>query len=171
MRLNKFERYIPEFKHFGEGVQYFQDDKGNDFYMSREKFKKKFVVFFDEHMIVRAVAKSSEVTQCNPEGLSLVDLNSLPADFTLENSPWKFDGKKIVKVDFDPVFTTARRKAFAMSTIGKLITPLQDAVDLGDATEEEAEKYSALRKLRIKLMRISDDTPASEVDWSEFTSA
>lgn len=171
MKMSNFVSYTPEFKAFGEGVQYFCDDQGRDFYESRELFKKKFVLFFDEHGIIRGVAKSTEVTQGNPLGLSVVDINALPKDFSLSVGVWKFDGKKVVPADFDPVFSTSRRKAHALSHLAKVMAPLQDAVELEDATEEEAEKYSNLRRLRVKLMRISDDTPPSEVDWTEFTTA
>lgn len=167
MRMNNFSTYTPEVKNFGEGVQYFQDDKGRDFYDSRLLFKKKYVVFFDAHNVVRGVAKSDEVTRLHPGGLSIVDINTLPKDFSLE-TPWLFNGKQVVKADYDPAFTTKSRKAGILRLINPMIVPLQDAVELGEATEEEIEKYNTLRKLRIKLMRISDDAPVGEVNWDEF---
>jgi len=170
MRMNNFTTYTPEVKAFGEGVQYFQDDKGRDFYDSRGLFKKKYVVFFDSHGVVRGCAKSEDVTRLHPGGLSVVDINTLPKDFSLETT-WVFNGKQVVKADFDPAFTTKARKAGILRVINPMIVPLQDAVELGEATEEEVEKYNALRKIRVKLNRISDDTPPGDVDWSEFTAA
>lgn len=169
MRMNNLKVYTPEVKAFGEGVQYFQDEKGRDFYDSRELFKKKYVVFFDEHNIVRGWAKSSEVTRLHPGGLSVVDLNSLPEDFSLQSGVWSFNGKKVVKVDYDPAFTTATRKAGILQVISSMIAPLQDAVEIGEATEEEVEKYNKLRKMRVRAMRISDDVSPGDIDWSEFT--
>lgn len=171
MKMSNFTTYDPEVKAFGEGVQYFCDEKGRDFYDSRELFTKKYVVFFDDHDIVRAIVKSSEVTRVHPGGLSAIDINVLPKGIDIFTGTWRFDGKKVVPADFDPTVSTARRKQAAMTKISNLIAPLQDAVEEGEATKEEADKYSALRKLRIKLMRISDDTPPSDVDWSEFTAA
>lgn len=170
MRMNNFTTYTPEVKAFGEGVQYFQDDKGRDFYDSRDLFKKKYVVFFDSHGVIRGCAKSEDVTRLHPGGLSVVDINTLPKDFSLETT-WVFNGKQVVKADFDPAFTTKARKAGILRIIDPMIVPLQDAVELGEATEEEVEKYNALRKIRIKLNRISDDTPPGDIDWSEFTAA
>lgn len=168
MKMNNFALYEPEFKTYGDGVQYFRDDKGRDFYESRELFSKKYVVFFDSFDIIRAVAKATEVTRVHPGDLSAVDINTLPKDFDLFSGLWKWDGKKVVACDFDPSIPTSRRKESAMQKISRAIVPLQDAVEEGEATKEEAEKYSSLRKLRIKLNRISDDTPAEEVDWAEF---
>lgn len=171
MKMSNFVVYEPESKPYGEGVQYFCDEKGRDFYESRGLFSKKYVVFFDSFDIVRAVVKATEVTRVHPGGLSATDINTLPKDFDLFTGLWKWDGKKVVASDFDPSISTARRKESSMQKISRAIVPLQDAVEEGEATKEEAEKYSALRKLRIKLNRISDDTPASDVDWSEFTAA
>lgn len=170
MRMNNFATYLPEVKAFGEGVQYFQDDKGRDFYESRELFKKKYVVFFDAHGVVRGWAKSEDVTRLHPGGLSVVDINTLPQDFSLE-SAWVFNGKQVVKSDVDPAFTTAARKAGINMLIGKELPYLSDAVEMKQATEEEVSRYNTLRGLRIQLMRISDDTPPTEVDWDSFSIA
>lgn len=169
MRMNNFKVYSPEVKAFGEGVQYFQDEKGRDFYESRGLFKKKYVVFFDEHGIVRGWAKSEEVTRLHPGGLSVIDLNTLPKEFSLQGGVWSFNGKQVVKADYDPVFTTEVRKAGILQVIGSVIAPLQDAVELGEATEEETEKYNHLRRMRVKVMRIPDSTCPADIDWSEFT--
>lgn len=170
MRMNNFRTYTPEEKSFGE-VQYFCDEKRQDFYNSREKFTKKYVVFFDQYGIIRGFAKSEDVTRLCPVGLSVIDINAIPKDFDFLRGTWKFDGKKIVQEIVDPAFPTKVWKAFFSNKINSSITPLKDAVDLGEATEEEVEKYDALRKLRIKLNRISDDTPPGDIDWSEFTAA
>lgn len=171
MKMSNFEVYDPDDKPYGEGVQYFCDDKGRDFYESRGLFSKKYVVFFDNFDMVRAVVKATEVTRVHPGGLSAVDICALPKGFDLFKGIWKWDGKKVVVGDFDPSISTTRRKEAAMQKVSRAISPLQDAVEMGEATKEEIEKYDALRKIRIKLMRISDDTPPGDVKWDEFTTA
>lgn len=171
MKMTGFTTYSPEVKAFGDGVQYFCDDKGRDFYESRALFTKKYVVFFDDFSIVRAVVKSSDVTQVHPAGLSAIDINTLPKDLDIFTGLWKFDGRKVVPVDFDPSISTERRKASAMARISTEIVPLQDAVEMGDATKEESKRYETLRRLRIKLSRIPNDTPAKDVNWDEFKPA
>ncbi|QYC52535.1 putative tail fiber assembly protein [Salmonella phage SSBI34] len=169
MRMDNFEVYTPEFKKFGEGVQYFKDSKGRDFYDSRSLFTKKYCVFFDTHGIVRGVCKSSEVTRGNPEGLSISDLNSFPKDFDVFKGIWKFDGKKISSCDFDPAITTKVRKEKLFKALSSKITPLQDAVELNEATDQEISEYQRLRSMRVRLMRISDEESPSDIPWEDFS--
>lgn len=171
MRMNNIRPYNPEEKSFGEGIQYLCDDKGRDFYQTRSKFTKKYVVLFDSFGVVRCATESKNLVLTQPHGLSIVDINVLPEGFDLFDKTWIFDGKKLFQVDVDPSVPTSIRKEEAYKKLNYLIVPLQDAVDLGEATDEEVEKYNALRKLRVKLNRISDDTPAGDVDWTEFTAA
>lgn len=59
------------------------------------------------------------------------------------------------------------KKASLLKQTGEQIAILQDAVDFGEATPEEQEQLTALRKLRIKLNRIQPEN-APDIDWSEF---
>lgn len=168
MRMNNFKNHDPEVKTFGTGLQYFCDDKGRDFYESRELFTKKYVVFFDCHNMIRAVAKSAEVTRVVPLGLSAVDMNSLPKDFNFPTGIWRYDGKKVVAADFDPAISTKLRKARLDKKFKNILDPLRDVVELGGATEEEKELFENTRKLRVQLHRLSEDIPPQDVDWSTF---
>lgn len=170
MNMNNIRAYDPEVKPFGE-VQYFCDDKGRDWYEFNTKFKKKYVVQYNKHGVVKAVVVASQAVFLHPGGTSIAELNTLPKGFSLSSAIWLFDGKKLMSSEIDPSIPTSYRKAQAMAEIGKAAVPLKDAIDMGEATEEEAEQYSNLRRLRIKLMRISDDTPPGDVDWAEFTTA
>ncbi|EHS3219175.1 TPA: tail fiber assembly protein [Escherichia coli] len=61
----------------------------------------------------------------------------------------------------------AEKKAGLLKQMGERIAVLQDAVDFGEATPEEQEQLTALRKLRIKLNRIQPEN-APDIDWSDF---
>lgn len=61
----------------------------------------------------------------------------------------------------------AEKKAGLLKQMGEQIAVLQDAVDFGEATPEEQEQLTALRKLRIKLNRIQPEN-APDIDWSDF---
>ncbi|WP_059239143.1 tail fiber assembly protein [Escherichia albertii] len=61
----------------------------------------------------------------------------------------------------------AEKKVGLLKQMGEQIAVLQDAVDFGEATPEEQEQLTALRKLRIKLNRIQPEN-APDIDWSDF---
>ncbi|MEE7414129.1 tail fiber assembly protein [Escherichia marmotae] len=61
----------------------------------------------------------------------------------------------------------AEKKASLLKQMGEQIAVLQDAVDFGEATPEEQEQLTTLRKLRIKLNRIQPES-APDIDWSAF---
>lgn len=59
------------------------------------------------------------------------------------------------------------KKTSLLKQTGEQIAILQDAVDFGEATPEEQEQLTALRKLRIKLNRIQPEN-APDINWSDF---
>lgn len=60
---------------------------------------------------------------------------------------------------------TATKAALIKSAAAK-IDPLQDAVDLDMATDEEKSRYDAWRKYRVLLTRV-DTLLAPDIDWPE----
>ncbi len=170
MQMNNIRVYDPEVKPFGN-VQYFCDDKGRDWYENNTSFRKKYVVQYNSHGVVKALVPTEMADRLHPGGTSIAEINTIPKDFSLSQAIWLFDGKKLTSTDFDPSIPTSYRKSQFAKAISAKITPLQDAVDLEIATEEEKKEFAALRKLRVELMRISDDTPVSEVDWKPFIAA
>ncbi|AWC71366.1 tail fiber assembly protein [Serratia marcescens] len=57
-----------------------------------------------------------------------------------------------------------RRKASLMALAGKALAPLQDADDLGMATEEEAAQLKRWKTYRVQLSRINPQD-APDIDW------
>ncbi|WP_407251788.1 tail fiber assembly protein [Klebsiella pneumoniae] len=53
-----------------------------------------------------------------------------------------------------------------LSEAGTAISPLQDAVELDMATDEEKSRYDARRKYRVLLMRV-DTSLAPDINWPE----
>lgn len=64
----------------------------------------------------------------------------------------------------DVMFLARSRLAAEMETANQTIAPLQDAVDLGIATEEETARLTEWRKYRVMLSR-TDITDATTIDW------
>lgn len=61
-------------------------------------------------------------------------------------------------------------KAWRLSFAASVIAPLQDAVDIGEATKEEAVLLLAWKKYRVQLNRV-DTSKAPAVEWPEKPSS
>lgn len=66
----------------------------------------------------------------------------------------------------DPVYLAASRQAAEMEEASRLMAPLQDAVDIGKATQEEIARLNEWKEYRVMLNRI-DITKAPDIDWPQ----
>ena len=94
MQLSKLKKYIPDEYFNGEGIQYFIDENGHDWYQSLPKFKKKYAIAFDENGIIRFYGENP--ARFYPGGLSVTDLDALPEGINVLGD-WVFDGKKVTR--------------------------------------------------------------------------
>ncbi|TGC28855.1 tail fiber assembly protein [Escherichia sp. E1130] len=164
MRLNNLKRYFPDELFNGDGIQYFIDEDGKDWFKSLPTFKKDFAIAFDSNGIIRFYG--SEPSRFYPVGLSVVDVDSLPEGINVLGE-WVFDGKNIAsrKLSKDELITKAEsEKAGLMAIANVAITPLQYAVDLGEAMEEETTLLLKWKKYLIHLNRV-DTSKAPNMDW------
>lgn len=66
----------------------------------------------------------------------------------------------------DAVFLASSRLAAEMDDANRTMTPLQDAVDIDMATDEETLRLAEWKKYRVMLSRI-DVTAAPDINWPE----
>lgn len=66
----------------------------------------------------------------------------------------------------DAVFLASSRLATEMDDANRTMTPLQDAVDIDMATDEETLRLAEWKKYRVMLSRI-DVTAAPDINWPE----
>ncbi|PYZ61085.1 hypothetical protein DNK63_05880 [Providencia rettgeri] len=59
-----------------------------------------------------------------------------------------------------------QQKQLLLADVSNAIAPLQDAVDLDIATDEEMAQLTALKKYRVLLNRI-DTSTAPDIEWPE----
>ena len=108
------------------------------------------------------------------DALFISELGPLPENVTWlspEGEFQKWDGTTWVK-DTDAEKQSQVREAeetknSLMKAANDHITPLQDAVDLEIATEEEVSMLTAWKKYRVALHRV-DTSTAPNIDWPEF---
>lgn len=167
MDLINVRRYIPDELFFGEGIQYFIDEKGRDWFKSVPLFTKKHAMVIEPNSgIIRGI--SDDVSRLYPVGFNVVEVDTLPEECDC-NGGWIFDGEKVVKRIYlpDELKEQARRKQRRLlDEATKVIAPLQDAVDLDIATDAEKAALLAWKKYRVLLNRV-DITQAPDVEWPE----
>lgn len=64
------------------------------------------------------------------------------------------------------VMAAEDKKSLLIQSAGNNISPLQDAIELGMATDDEKSRYDVWRKYRVLLTRV-DTTLAPEISWPE----
>lgn len=81
------------------------------------------------------------------------------------------DGYPILSAQPEPteeevIASNTHKKNSLMKLATDEIYPLQDAVDLGEATDDEKNKLTSLKKYRVALNRV--DVSVVGLDWPEF---
>lgn len=107
------------------------------------------------------------------EEQQITEPGDYPSDTTLNppsTSYDKWNGERWVtdeaaKAAAEIAEATATKAALIKSAAAK-IEPLQDAVDLDMATDEEKRRYDAWRKYRVLLTRV-DTSLAPDINWPE----
>ncbi|WP_336797962.1 tail fiber assembly protein [Erwinia aphidicola] len=165
MNTTKWKLYKPA--DTDESVLYLQDENGADWYESQKDFASKRVkVVYDDSGVIRAF--SYDVSELFPLDLYVAELARKPAQLAIDGR-WIFDGEKALErtlTQEEQQAAAEAEKASLARKAAEAIAPLQDAADLGMATDEESELLLAWKKYRVLLNRV-DTSRADNVDWPE----
>ena len=145
------------------------DETGADWYDSQKNFANDTLkIIFNSAGVI--VSMSHDVSSLWPEGNSVAEIAASDVPDGLDISgAWVFDGKKIVRrvytsEELIAQATTTRDSLMAIATTA--IGPLQDAVDIGSATDAEVELLKQWKTYRVALNRL-DLTTAPNIKWPE----
>lgn len=170
MIYKTFTRYTPEEPL--SGVVYLQSEDGLDWYALRESLvdSDALKIAFQADGIIRQ--QTYDVQGMFPENLSVAVVNkkSVPKDFP-ENADgqWIFNGKKItprVIPESELIAQAEETRAQLMAEANQKITPLQAALDVGIATDEELAKLKVWKIYLVLLSRV-DTSTAPNIEWPE----
>ena len=149
----------------GVEIIFLRDPEGRDWYDIQNEFSEATVkVAFDAEGIVRSY--SDDITMINPVNLAVAELSvkNIPEGFRIDE--WVFDGKKLqprIPSEEEVLSEAKANKTALLAEAGVNIAPLQDAIDLGIATDKEAEALRAWKMYRIELNRVEISKPS----WPE----
>ncbi|HAT7488686.1 TPA: tail fiber assembly protein [Enterobacter asburiae] len=154
-------------------IVFLKDDNGNDWYLwlktlSQETLKISFNP--DTKEIVHFSYDASAIFPINQIVVEVAPEN-VPDEFTAAGEKalggeFLFDGGKIVAAPVDYAEEAQRKKKELLSQANNMIATLQDAVDLGMATEGEAVSLLEWRKHRVLLSRV-DVGKAPDIKWPQ----
>ena len=156
--------------HSGSSVLFLKDESGLDWYESQAGFSEETLKFvYDSNGII--ISFDYDVSKLWPVGHSVAEISAseVPAGLDISGG-WVFDGKVIttrVYSSAEYVSQAEAERESSMALAAAAIAPLQDAVDIGDATDEERASLQGWKKYRVALNRL-DLTAAPDVQWPEI---
>ncbi|CAM6947703.1 MULTISPECIES: tail fiber assembly protein [Enterobacter] len=158
--------------------KFLRSEDGQDWYECQSKFSDdKIKIMFDNAGIVRSVVdkpvpgrgNTLAVSMFFPINMSVAEIEgTLPDGFSI-NGGWVFDGENVVKrieTKEELIAEAEHTKSRLMENANTQIAPLQDAFDLGIATEQEAKNLTSWKKYRVLLNRVDIINPPN-IDWPE----
>jgi hypothetical protein len=165
MILKNISRYHPNEMPYGAGVIYFKSEDGNDFYESLPFFTKKYKLCI-EPLSGIVCSCDEDASKLYPNGFTVVEVDSLPEGFDISGE-WIYNAGQVERRAFsqsDNLVIAENKKNVYREEANNIITPLQDAVDLDIATEQEQQKLAAWKKYRVLLNRV-DTSKAPDIEW------
>ena len=170
---NNFTPYMPEGDDLPANVLFLRSDTGVDWYDAQNEFKESTlkVMFDSAGVICCAEIDASGLWPVNCS-VAEIDNKKVPVDFAVGAGSWVFDGKKITPRTLsreEQQVKAEKQKTRLMNAATAAIAPLQDAVDIGEATEQETAYLLAWKKYRVQLNRI-DASLAPDIEWPELPS-
>ncbi|WP_244866507.1 tail fiber assembly protein [Photorhabdus heterorhabditis] len=169
VNLGPFKQYIPDSEDAVQFALYLQDKQGNDWYTSQNQFSTETLkIMYDNNGLIRAI--TTDVSKFAPLGFSVAEINKndVPKEFDENtNEKWVFDGYKIfpyVATKEELIRKAEHERIQLLVKSNNIIVPLQDAIDLNIATEEEKNILLEWKKYRIMLSRV-DISTAPEIVW------
>lgn len=163
--MKSLQVYTPDEENafLGDSVIYLKCSDGNDWYLSQKDFQPDSVkIAFNGDGIICAM--SADISRLWPVGLSVTEIDASEVPGGAEpDGTWIFDGSKIYP---DAVAIATRMKSSLLSNVNQKISPLQDLLDVDEATNGDKEKLTEWKKYRVLLNKI--DVTAPDITWPEI---
>ncbi|RAW93926.1 MULTISPECIES: tail fiber assembly protein [unclassified Photorhabdus] len=168
--IKNFSQYIPDSKQARKfiadfNVIYLKSEDGQDWYECQKSFNLDTIkVMYDFNNVIRSI--SGDISAFNPDGMSVAEVSNLPDSCDISGK-WQYINGDIVPREYtkaELVAQAERHKEELLALASNNIAPLQDAIDLSEATAEEIERLKAWKKYRMQANRI-DPTIAPDIEW------
>lgn len=156
---------------FLKDVLFLKTSDGTDWYDCQSEFSNETLkIAFDKNGVIRTI--NEDVSMIWPINMSVAEVKKDDAPrelFEQLDGDWIFDGEKIIPrviSEYEVMSLTEKKRAQLMIDANQKITPLQDASDLGIATEDELERLKVWKTYRVLLNRV-EIANAPDIDWPQ----
>ncbi|EMD6815656.1 tail fiber assembly protein [Citrobacter koseri] len=170
--LKNLTKYTPDdaynlFLMDEHNAEFFISDDGRDWYESQADFLPDTLkVAYDKSGVICCISK--DVSSIYPRDFSVVEVEITPENQDVDiMGGWVFKDGKIQPRQYskDELIAQAEaKKAELLSLATAAIAPLQDAFDLGVATDEETALLLEWKKYRVQVNRVDTSKP----EWPEL---
>lgn len=131
------------------------DDLPSDIEVINDEQYARFFNAINSTQVVYQVAGEYTISQPRPDKYHSWDVTS---------NAWVITDASLAQKLADEIADAELRRSALSSAAGAVISPLQDAVDLGVATDAEVGQLTEWKKYRVLLMRIST-SKAPDIEW------
>ena len=142
-------------------------EDGKNWYEELKNFQEdKIKILYDENNIIVAITK--DASTLNPEGFSVVEVSDITANRRADDSgKWMFKDGAVVKRIYtadEQQQQAELQKAALLSEAESVIQPLERAVRLNMATDEERTRLEAWERYSVLVSRVDPANP----EWPEM---
>lgn len=174
------EKDIEKYGDAAASIRFFESEDGQDWYECQSLFADNTIkIMYDSDNVIRSVIDKPvpergniyAVSMFSPEGMSVAEIKGkLPAGFSISRGEWVFDGKKVVprtRPKEELIAQALQQKTKLLNEAAGAMAPLQDAAEIGIATDDELKQLKAWKTYRVMLNR-ADVSVAPEITWPEI---
>ncbi|WP_096966185.1 tail fiber assembly protein [Escherichia coli] len=144
------------------GVVWLYTEDGKNWYEEQKNFQPDTIkIAYDKNNVIVTVSK--DVSTINPEGLSVVEVSDITANRRADNNGnWMFLDGKVVKREYTEQELQQQaelQKAALLSEAESVIQPLERAVRLNMATNEERARLESWERYSVLVSRVDTANP------------
>ena len=144
------------------GVVWLYTEDGKNWYEEQKNFQPDTIkIAYDKNNVIVTVSK--DVSTINPEGLSVVEVSDITANRRADNNGnWMFLDGKVVKREYTKQELQQQaelQKSALLSEAESVIQPLERAVRLNMATNEEHARLESWERYSVLVSRVDTANP------------
>ncbi|EFG8316200.1 tail fiber assembly protein [Escherichia coli] len=144
------------------GVVWLYTEDGKNWYEEQKNFQPDTIkIAYDKNNVIVTVSK--DVSTINPEGLSVVEVSDITANRRADNNVnWMFLDGKVVKREYTKQELQQQaelQKSALLSEAESVIQPLERAVRLNMATNEERARLESWERYSVLVSRVDTANP------------